>query len=236
MEIRNNTLANLAKINKDVKRKRISSYDTSGKNYDFNFIKGKGKTEIGNIDGPGCIKHIWVTIASRARYYLRKIVIRMWWDGEETPSVECPIGDFFGIGHSKTVNFWSMPLSMGPQDGKGFNCWFPMPFSKSARIEVENESDSDLILYFYIDYEEYKELDDDFGRFHANWRRVNPCPGEDYEKDITKSVNIRKRIERFSKSNRQHLNDYLVLDAEGDGHYVGCHLDKIGRASCRERV
>ena len=225
MEIGNNSLANLAKIKKDAKRKRISSYDINGKNFDFNFLKGKGKIEIGNIAGPGCIKHIWVTIASRARYYLRKIVIRMWWDGEENPSVECPIGDFFGIGHSKTVNFWSVPLSMGPQDGKGFNCWFPMPFSKGARIEVENETDSDLIIYFYIDYEEYKKLDDDLGRFHASWRRVNPCPGEDYEKDITKSVNIRKRIERFSKSNRQHLNDYLVLDAEGEGHYVGCHLD-----------
>jgi len=106
---------------------------------------------------------------------------------------------------------------MGPQDGKGFNCFFPMPFKSNAIIEVENETEKDLICYFYIDYEEYDSFDDEYGRFHAKWNRINPCKGDDYK-------NARK-IESFLKKNANHENDYLILEAEGEGHYVGCHLD-----------
>ncbi len=102
----------------------------------------------------------------------------MWWDDENNPLVECPIGDFFGIGHAQSINFWSLPLSMSPRDGKGFNSFWPMPFSKSARIEIEKEWDTPLIFYYYIDYEEYKELKSEFGRFHAFWNRENPCKGK----------------------------------------------------------
>ncbi|MFW9824073.1 MAG: glycoside hydrolase family 172 protein, partial [Candidatus Thorarchaeota archaeon] len=154
-------------------------------------------------------------------YYLRKILIRMWWDDEESPSVECPIGDFFGIGHSKAVNFWSLPLSMGPRDGKGFNCFFPMPFSKGARIEIENQAEVNTFCYFYIDYEEHEIIDKNYGRFHTTWRRKNPCEGQDYSK--LKERNWRS--EKFSKTNPTHEDDYLILEAEGEGHYVGCHLD-----------
>ncbi len=231
--IGNESLSNLAKIRKDVKRKRVSSYDVKGGNIDFKIIDANEKVELCNINGVGIIKHIWMTLASRIPKFLRKVLIRMWWDGEENPSVEVPIGDFFGVGHSKTVNYWSLPLSMGPQDGRGFNCWFPMPFSKNARIEVENETEDQLGCYFYIDYEEYPELDLDYGRFHACWRRENPCKGDDYE--------ISKVIERMRRLNPNHENDYLVLDAEGEGHYVGCHLDihnlydtkKFGRRKIR---
>ena len=116
-----NSLANLSIIKKDIKRRRISSYDKSGANLDFVVIKGNAKAELCDINSAGIIKHIWMTLASSDPHYLRKILIRMWWDDEKNPSVECPIGDFFGIGHGKTVNFWSLPLSMGPRDGKGFN-------------------------------------------------------------------------------------------------------------------
>ncbi|MFW9824403.1 MAG: glycoside hydrolase family 172 protein [Candidatus Thorarchaeota archaeon] len=221
MEFGFNSLSNLAKINKDVRRKRISSYDKSGANADMIIIEGKDKYEICNLNNSGIIKHIWMTLASQSPYYLREVLIRMWWDGEKEPSVEVPIGDFFGVGHGKTVNFWSLPLSMGPQDGKGFNCFFPMPFSKRAKIEIENESDLRLVCYFYIDYEEYDEIDSSFGRFHAMWNRVNPCQGQDYEYLKTKNL----KSERFSKKNPSHEDDYLLLSAEGEGHYVGCHVD-----------
>ncbi len=217
MKIGYNSLMDLAKIKKDVKRKRVSSYDKTGANADFVVVDPKGKHEICNINGTGCIKHVWMTLASPDTLFLRRVVIRMWWDDEKNPSVECPIGDFFGIGHAKTVNFWSLPLSMGPQDGKGFNCFFPMPFSKRARIEVENEADAKLVCYFYIDYEEYQELDTSYGRFHATWNRENPCEGSDYKK-------VRK-IEKMSKKNPNHEEDYLILETEGEGHYVGCHVD-----------
>ena len=197
MSIGFNSLNNLAKIRKDVKRKRISSYDPTGANADFNFIKSKQKHVIFDINGAGIIRHIWMTLACSDPLYLRKAVIRMWWDDEPEPSVECPIGDFFGVGHAKAVNYWSLPLSMGPQDGKGFNCFFPMPFSKGAKIEVENEADVEIVWYYYIDYEEYKKLDEDYGRFHVTWHRKNPT----------------------------HENDFLLFEAEGEGHYVGCHVD-----------
>ena len=121
MKIFSNSLANLAELKKNVTSRRISSYDTAGRNWDYIIIDPKTTYEICNIKGAGCIKHIWMTLSSEDPYYLRKIILRMWWDEEENPSVECPIGDFFGVGHSKSVNFWSEPLSMGPEDGRGFN-------------------------------------------------------------------------------------------------------------------
>ena len=221
LELGINSLENLAKIKKNVKRKRVSSYDKSGANMDNVQVNSKEKYEICKINSAGIIKHIWMTLASKSPHYLRETLIRIWWDGEGNPSVECPIGDFFGVGHGKTVNFWSLPLSMGPQDGKGFNCFFPMPFSKSARIEIENESDEILICYFYIDYEEYDKIDSSFGRFHASWNRSNPCKGQDYE--YLKKKNLKS--ERFTRKNTDHENDYVVLEAEGEGHFVGCHVD-----------
>ena len=217
MENSFNSLSNIARIRKKIKRKRISSYDKTGANADAVLVKPYEKNEICHIKGAGIIKHIWMTLSSPDTDYLRKVILRMWWDNEENPSVECPIGDFFGVGHGKAVNFWSLPLSMGPEDGKGFNCFFPMPFSKNARIEVENDCEKSLICYFYFDYEEYEELDLQYGRFHAIWNRENPCKGKDYE--------TVKKVEFFIRKNRNHEDDYVLLEAEGEGHYVGCHLD-----------
>ncbi len=222
MEFGFSSLMNLPTIKKNVKRKRISSYDQTGANADFKIINIKERFELCNLSCAGIIKHIWMTLASKDLHYLRKVIIRMWWDDEKNPSVECPIGDFFGVGHSKSVNFWSLPLSMGPEDGKGFNCFFPMPFSKKARIEIENEcNDWELTCYYYIDYEELPEIDSCYGRFHSSWNRINPCNGQDYDK--LKRMNW--KAEMFSKKNRTHEDDYLILDAKGEGHYVGCHLD-----------
>lgn len=217
MEIRKSSLTNLAQIKKDIKRKRISSYDKSGANIDFITINPMDKQILCNIRGAGIIRHIWMTLASRDPLYLRKVIIRMWWDNEDHPSVECPIGDFFGVGHAKSVNFWSLPLSMGPEDGKGFNCWFPMPFAKNAKIEINNETNEQLVNYYYIDYEEYKKLESSLGRFHVYWNRQNPCKGKGYNK--------KKFKETFFKKNPNHEDDFVLLEAEGEGHYVGCHLD-----------
>ena len=100
--IGNNSLANLAKIRKDVKRKRVSSYDVKGANIDTAVIEANQKYEVCNINSAGCIKHIWMTLASSITDFLRRVIIRMWWDGEEHPSVEVPIGDFYGVGHAQT--------------------------------------------------------------------------------------------------------------------------------------
>jgi len=217
MKIGMNSLANLAQIRKDVKRKRVSSYDKTGANRDAIKLKPNEINQLCDIKSAGIIKHIWMTISSSDPDYLRKLVLRMWWDDELSPSVEVPIGDFFGIGHGKTVNFWSLPFANGPNDGKGFNCFFPMPFATRAKIDVKNESEGATVLYFYIDYEEHANIPDDLGRFHAFWNRQNPCDGKPYGNG--------KRIEYFTRKNPTHEGDYLILDAEGQGHYVGCHLD-----------
>src|SRR5690606_11521416 len=106
-------------------------------------------------------------------------IVRMYWDSETEPSVEAPIGDFFGMGHGISRKFVSLPLQMSPENGRSFNCWFPMPFERGARIEITNEAHKQLNFYFYIDYEEYPTGTDisGYGRFHAQWRRVNPTPG-----------------------------------------------------------
>jgi hypothetical protein len=210
-------LSNLAKIHKDVKRRRISSCDLKGTNLDFVIIQPNSIYEVCNIQTSGIIKHVWMTFTSENPYYARTTILRMFWDYEVNPSVEVPVGDFFGVGHAKTVNYWSLPLSMGPQDGKGFNCFFAMPFENNAKITIENDSGRLMMFYFYIDYEEHLYLNPDYGRFHVMWRRENPTKGKEYRRD--------NRVGLMSKSNKTHKEDYLILDAEGEGHYIGCHLD-----------
>ncbi len=220
-------LRGLARL-RDCRRKRISSWDRKGGNVDFIPIPAGKTIDIARIKGAGCITHIWCTIACEEKYYLRKMLLRIYWDGEKEPSVETPIGDFFGIGHGLTKNFTSLPLSMSPQDGKSFNCFFPMPFANGARIEVTNECKKDVrAFYFYIDYEEYDSLEDGWGRFHAQWRTENPTKGWG---DNTKRLIKNGRITEYGKEiwltpNLNGKENYIILKAEGKGHYVGCILN-----------
>jgi len=100
------------------------------------------------------VTHIWTTISCRDPFHLRKLVLRMWWDGETEPSVEAPVGDFFGLGHAQHTYFVSLPLQMFD---RGFNCWFPMPFARGARITIQNESDEQAVYYYYVDYEPVRQ-------------------------------------------------------------------------------
>jgi len=199
--------------------RRASSYDRTGGNNDFVWIAPGESARLLEADGPGCVTHVWMTAACTEAHYLRRLVLRMWWDGEATPSVEVPLGDFFGVGHAQTRNFASLPLCMSPQGGRGFTCYFPMPFATHARVEVANDSAQVAArLYYYVDYEQYHRLADDLGRLHVQWRRENPCDGlppagmnfEDYQ---------------YGGANTTGAGNFVMLDAEGRGHYVGCHLD-----------
>jgi len=219
-------LSNLARLRDGVRRERASSWDQSGGNRDFwTFEPGQALT-IAAIEGAGCIKHIWTTMSSPDPYFARKVMLRMWWDGEpvETPSVQVPIGDFFGIGHAIVKSFWSLPLTMSPSDGRGFNCFFPMPFAGGARIEVSNETADPFNLYFYVDYEAYDRLDDGYGRFHAQWRRENPTAGwGDPSRRFRQDRAYAREVS--ATPNLGDADNYLILEAEGKGQYVGCHLD-----------
>ena len=224
MQIGYSSLANLARLRDGVCRERASSWDQSGGNRDYWLIRPSERRAIFDLSGAGCIKHIWITLEYLEAAYARKILLRMWWDGESQPSVEFPIGDFFGIGHGIVKNFWSLPLQMSPEDGRGFNCWFPMPFASAARIEATNESGSEALFFFYVDYEKYATLEAGYGRFHAQWRRQNPARGWG---DDTRHMRYDRayRDEVFSTPNLTGNNNYTILEAEGKGQYVGCHLD-----------
>ncbi|MFX0147931.1 MAG: glycoside hydrolase family 172 protein [Candidatus Hodarchaeota archaeon] len=233
MNIGRSSLNDIAKIRPDsVKRRRISSYDKTGGNIDWITITPGEKITIAEEKGAGCITHIWCTMASRAKHFLRNIIIRMYWDGEpeDKPSVEVPIGDFFGMGHAKHKNFVSLPLQMSPRNGRGFNCWWPMPYSNGFKITIENDTSKKFKMYFYVDYEFYEEEFDDsnsYGRFHAQWRRENPPVVKKADPETGKKFKKRKPIKfMFSGKNREPLKyNYKILEAKGKGHYVGCHLD-----------
>lgn len=225
--IGNSTLAGLAQLRPGVRRGRASSYDTSGGNSDWWELEPGERRDIAALAGPGCIKHIWVTMWSEDKCPFRSVVLRAWWDDEPAPSVEAPIGDFFGLGHGMSRNFVSLPLQMSPQDGRGFNCWFPMPFQTAARLEVENQGEQRLNLYFYVDYETYPEGTrlDDQGRFHAQWRRINPVAGWADPPSVRWVDDPEARRAAWAVPNTTGDDNYVILEAAGAGHYVGCHID-----------
>lgn len=200
--------------------KRASSYDRAGNNSDWSYAEPGETIELLNTNNPGCVKHIWMTIGCDD-LFPRKAVLRAYWDGEENPSIEVPVGDFFGIGMGIFKDFISAPLQMSPQDGRGMNCWFPMPFN-SARITLESECENRINVYYYIDYEEYDEAHgDDVARFHAQWRREFVTEGW-----LTERLDNENIWDIWSrKPNVTGEDNYLLLEAEGSGVYVGCNLN-----------
>ena len=226
------TLADLARL-RDCRRRRISSYDRSGGNYDWVEIAGGTVRTIADLKGAGCIRHIWCTMFPPANEadMLRKVVIRMYWDRETLPSVEAPIGDFFGMGHAMSKNFWSLPLSMGPDNGRGFNCYFAMPFEDGAVIEIANDCESQLNFYYYIDYEEYDRPEPGLGRFHAQWRREKATDSWGADLPLSEPLGSTPEGQKYlveqlwRRPNRDGAGNYVILEARGRGHYVGCNLN-----------
>jgi hypothetical protein len=209
---------------RDWRRRRASSWDRSGGNADF-WVLGPGETRpLAEVAGPGCIRHIWMTLASREEHYARRSLLRVFWDGEATPSVEVPTGDFFGVGHGIVKEFTSLPLTMSPQDGCAFNSFFPMPFASGARVEMTNEGERHLIVYFYLDYEEHDAPPEALGRFHAHWRRQNPTAGwGDPARRFDQNPEYRGEV--WKTPNLDGKDNYVILEARGRGHYVGCNLN-----------
>ena len=201
---------------------RASSWDVSGRNGDAWGIKPGETKVLADIKGPGCIKHIWMT---QGQGY-RDVLIRIFWDDEENPSVLCPLGDFFGLGNEIVNSYQCYLFSASTwgnnqrNGGCALNCYASMPFKKSARVELINEGDKPHGQYFYIDYELYDEpLGDDVIYFHAQFRRENPCNGWGHEITVNVHESNIVNTERLAWT-----NNYLILDAVGKGHYIGCNL------------
>ena len=154
-------------------------------------IKSKTTFTVAEIDGSGCIQHIWMTPTGKWRYS----ILRFYWDDETTPSVEVPVGDFFGMGWGQYAPLNSLAVCVNP--GSAFNCYWPMPFRKKCRITMENMDDKDMVLYYQVDYT-LTEVPNDAAYFHAQFNRTNPLP---YKKD------------------------YLLVDSiRGKGQYVGTYI------------
>jgi hypothetical protein len=186
----------------DFRSRRISSYDRTGGNTDFLRIEPGATVVIADIKGPAAIHHVWMTVAAEA-FYGRKIVLRAYWDGEDAASVEAPLGDFFGVGHGLDRDLSSLPVACSSA-GRARNAYWYMPFRWSCRLTVTNDGPRPVdAFYFAIDYRELSGLDPAAPYFHAQYRQEMPClPGK----------------------------DYILLDAVGRGHYVGCNLSVLQRS------
>jgi hypothetical protein len=150
-------------------------------------------TRLMDVDGPGCIQHIWITVEPK---YYRDLIIRMYWDGEEAPSVESPVGDLFCNGFNTRANVLALPINVNPSGG--FNSYFPMPFRQHATITVENRGPGQVGGFFYAVNYALTDIPADEAYFHAQFRRTNPLP---------------------------YCEDYTILDGvTGQGQYVGTYM------------
>jgi hypothetical protein len=198
-------------------QERVSSSDPTGGNDDGNWkspIKTGEERTIAQLAGPGIITHMWFTIATGEPYHLKKIVLRMFWDDDTLPAVESPIGDFFGLGLGEYFVYESGPLSVGSQ--KALNCYFPMPFHRSARITITNQGKEPITAFYYnIDWQKYQTLPDDMFSFYAEYRQAQPNQGwtEDWRANSEPKVN--------DASNKDGHSNYVMFEGEGPGHYVG---------------
>lgn len=147
--------------------------------------------KMAEIDGSGAIQQIWMTPAGNWRFS----ILRIYWDGQENPSVECPVGDFFASGWGKYSQLSSLAVCVNP--GSAFNCYWEMPFRKKCLITMTNTDSKDMVLYYQINYT-LTDVPEDCAYFHASFRRVNPLP---------------------------HKEVFTILDnVKGRGHYVGTYI------------
>jgi hypothetical protein len=154
-------------------------------------IKAKTTFTLGEIDGPGLIQQIWMTPTGD----FKKSIIRFFWDGETEPSVECPVSHFFASGWGKYAQINSLAVCVNP--GSAFNCYWQMPFRKSARVTVENTDDKDMTLYYQINYA-LTDIPKDAAYFHAQFREETP---------------------------QKEQGIYTLVDGiKGQGHYVGTYM------------
>jgi hypothetical protein len=211
-----NLLQDLTLVKKGATSYRVSSFDRSGGNNDrFENIADGEAREIFKADGPGIINHIWITIAPPPPTLGRNdIIIRMYWEGNSFPSVESPIGPFFGQGWNDSYNFSSMPLAAGPRTGRALVSYFQMPFRKGARIEIENQSGRKIdAFYYYIDYVKPEKLPAESGYFCAWYNHElseAPAEGENEWSTLGPQGN-----------NTSGNTNYLIADIRGQGHFVG---------------
>ena len=203
--------------------RRASSWDRTGGNMDF-VVVGPGETTVLlEQDGPGCVTHLYCALAFPELTDYRDAILRCWWDGESTPSVEVPLGDFFTLAHARVRSVRSALASVNPGFGSshGLHAFFPMPFATGARITLEHRGDCALggalsALWFHVDYETYDHPPpDDTLRFHAQWR----------QEAMTAPVGPHPNRQLHGGTNLDGAENYVSLEAAGAGQMVGLLLE-----------
>lgn len=140
----------------------------------FQMVKGGEMQDLMNVEGEGMIQSIWITLADSGSLERRTCIIRMYWDDETEPSVECPLGDFFANGFRQWAPLSSQAVCVGPR--QAYSCFWPMPFRKRARVSLENRGEKQVAVFFQINYC-LGDVPDDAAYFHAQFRRSNPTEG-----------------------------------------------------------
>ena len=190
-------MAELA-LPKDFEARRESSAKKDlSMNLDREPMKPGETTVLGDLEGPGAITHLWCFAHTDYPLFSRALVLRIYWDGEEYPSVEAPLGDFFAVGHGGYADVDSAVVAV-TAFGRSRNCFWNMPFRKRARVTITNESTEYPIhgLWYKLNWRKYESLPENTPYFHARYRQdCPPKPG-----------------------------DYTILETEGRGHYVGTVL------------
>ena len=185
-----------------------SSYDKTGGNGDRWPIAPGGVQEIFNATGPGVITHIWFTIAAGSPDHLKELVLRGYWDGSAKPSVEAPVGDFFGLNLGNYQIYESEYLKCSP--GRSLNCYFAMPYKRSARFTVTNEGTGQVgAFYSNIDYIAVPKLPDDVVYFHAQYRQATP------------NISVTGPNPKLNPDGK--LN-FVYMETRGKGHLMGVTL------------
>ena len=212
-------LQNLARL-RNARAGRASSWDKSGRNNDAWHLAAGETRVLADIKGPGCITHLWMT----QRNHYRECLLKITWDNARSPSVLCPLGDFFGLGHNIVNSYQSQLFSASTRannqfdQGCALNAYVNMPFRERALVELINQSKEDHRQYFYVDYETC-DVPDDAGYFHAEFRRENPFGGWGHEVRVnSREANI------VNKGKEAWDNNYVILETKGRGHYIGCNL------------
>lgn len=222
---------NLTHVQMGARTVRASSWDRTGGNNDwFNLAPGS-RTVLLDIEGPGKLLHFYWTSINASVFQWRQLVLRAWWDGEATPSIEAPIGDLFCVPHCRPIPVQSLMAVVNPGSldiySWGLNLYWPMPFNKSARLELAYDPlpgvPADTMLYWYhIDLERYSQpFAENVGRFHAQWRRENPT---------TPKAGTKTNDQTWGGHNSDGRENYVALEAQGAGQMVGIHLqvDNLG--------
>ena len=182
----------------DFEARRASSSDEDiTRNGDDRGIAAGETLVLMDEDGPGVVTHFWNTIAAYDIFHGRSVVLRVYYDGSDKPSVEAPLGDFFGVGHGAYRNFTSLPVSV-TSHGRSRTCYWRMPFRKHIKITATNDAKEQEVdsFYFQINWQKHASLPKDVAYFHARYRQETPAqPG-----------------------------NYTILETKGRGHYVGTVL------------